>query len=154
MAFLHLGDRDHALHVAAEAVQTHVNIAGATIAGVASVAGLRGLPTSSVYSATKAAMQAFLEASRVELAPYGVGVTTINPGFIATPMVAGKKYKMPFLMQVDEAARVIANGLTRGARVIEFPRAMSLLMRGARLIPNALWDRAVTPYARRKKEPQ
>jgi short-subunit dehydrogenase len=123
-------------------------------AGVASVAGLRGLPTSSVYSATKAAMQAFLEASRVELAPYDVGVTTINPGFIATPMTAGKKFKMPFLMQVDEAARVIANGLARGARVIEFPRAMSLLMRGARLIPNALWDRALVPYARRRKEPQ
>jgi short-subunit dehydrogenase len=123
-------------------------------AGVASVAGLRGLPTSAVYSATKAAMQAFLEASRVELASYGVGVTIINPGFIATPMVANKKYKMPFLMQADDAARIIANGLTRGARVVEFPRAMSLLMRGARLIPNALWDRLVKPYARRRKEPQ
>jgi short-subunit dehydrogenase len=120
-------------------------------AGVASMAGLRGLPTSSVYSATKAAMQAFLEASRVELAPYGVGVTIINPGFIATPMVAGNKFKMPFLMQADEAARIIAGGLMRGARVVEFPRATSLLMRTARLIPNALWDRALTPFARRRK---
>src|SRR5258708_33694745 len=121
-------------------------------AGVASVAGLRGIPTSSVYSATKAAMQSFLEASRVELAPYDVGVTIVNPGFIATPMTATAKFKMPFLMQADEAARVIANGLARGARVVEFPRAMSLLMRGARLMPNALWDRVLKPHARRRKE--
>src|SRR5215212_6813727 len=49
-------------------------------AGVASIAGLRGLPSSAPYSASKAAMQAFLEASRIELAPFGVGVSIINPG--------------------------------------------------------------------------
>jgi short-subunit dehydrogenase len=119
-------------------------------AGVASIAGLRGLPTTSVYSATKAAMQAFLEASRVELAPYGVGVTMINPGFVVTAMTDKNRFKMPFLMKVDVAARVIADGLDRGKAVIEFPRPMSLFMRTARLIPDALWDRLVGPYARRK----
>jgi short-subunit dehydrogenase len=119
-------------------------------AGVASIAGLRGLPTTSVYSATKAAMQAFLEASRVELAPYGVGVTMINPGFVITAMTDKNRFKMPFLMKVGDAARVIADGLDRGKAVIEFPRPMSMFMRTARLIPNALWDRMVGPYARRK----
>ena len=119
-------------------------------AGVASLAGLRGLPTSSVYSATKAAMQSFLEASRVELRPYGVGVTTVNPGFVITAMTEKNRFKMPFLMKVDDAARVIADGLERGKRVIEFPRPMSLLMRFARLLPNAVWDRVTMPYARRK----
>jgi len=119
-------------------------------AGIASIAGLRGLPTSSVYSATKAAMHAFLEASRVELRQYGVGVTTVNPGFVITAMTEKNRFKMPFLMKVDDAARVIADGLERGKRVIEFPRPMSLLMRFARLIPDAIWDRATAPYARRK----
>jgi short-subunit dehydrogenase len=119
-------------------------------AGIASIAGLRGLPTSSVYSATKAAMQSFLEASRVELRPYGVGVTTVNPGFVITAMTEKNRFKMPFLMKVDDAARVIADGLERGKRVIEFPRPMSMLMRFARLIPDAVWDRVTTPYARRK----
>ena len=119
-------------------------------AGVASMAGLRGLPTSSVYSATKAAMQAFLEASRVELRQYGVGVTTVNPGFVITPMTEKNRFKMPFLMKVDDAARVIADGLERGKRVVEFPRPLSLLMRFARLIPDAIWDRATAPYGRRK----
>lgn len=123
-------------------------------AGVASIAGLRGLPTSSVYSATKAAMQAFLEASRIELLQYGVGVTTINPGFIITPMTEKNRFKMPFLMKVDDAARVIADGLERGKRVVEFPRPMSLLMRGARLLPAAVWDRATGGYAKRKVDPE
>src|SRR5204862_2155193 len=85
-------------------------------AGVASLAGLRGLPASAVYSSTKAAMQAFLEATRVELAPHGVAVTTINPGFVVSPMTDKNKFKMPFLMTAERAARIIANGLERRAR--------------------------------------
>jgi short-subunit dehydrogenase len=119
-------------------------------AGIASIAGLRGLPTSSVYSATKAAMQSFLEASRVELRQYKVGVTTVNPGFVVTAMTEKNRFKMPFLMKVDDAARVIADGLERGKRVVEFPWPMSLLMRFARFIPDAIWDRATAPYAHRK----
>ena len=119
-------------------------------AGVASIAGLRGLPASSVYSATKAAMQAFLESSRVDLIPYGVGVTIVNPGFVNTSMTDKNRYKMPFLMTAEEAARIVADGLERGARVVEFPRPMSLLMRMARLIPDAVWDRATGGYSKRK----
>jgi short-subunit dehydrogenase len=120
-------------------------------AAVASIAGLRGLPTSSVYSATKAAIQAFLEASRIELAPYDVAVTIVNPGFIATPMTEKNRFKMPFLMTAEDAAHVIADGLERRKRVVEFPRPMSLLMRAARLIPDALYDRALIPAARRRQ---
>jgi short-subunit dehydrogenase len=123
-------------------------------AGVASLAGLRGLPATSVYSASKAAMQAFLEASRIDLLPYGVSVTTINPGFIETAMTEKNRFKMPFLMKVDDAARVIADGLERGRRVIEFPRPMSIVMRFSRLLPDWLWERVTSPYARRKIEPE
>jgi short-subunit dehydrogenase len=111
------------------------------------------MPTAASYSASKAAMQAFLEASRVELAPYKVGVTIVNPGFIATAMTEKNKFKMPFLMKADEAANVIADGLERGKRVVEFPRIMSLLMRFSRLLPDALWDRATAGSARRKTDP-
>ena len=121
--------------------------------GIASLAGLRGLPTSGAYSGSKAAMQAFLEASRIELAPYGVGVTIVNPGFVATPLTEKNSYRMPFLMQADEAARVIANGIERGKRVVEFPLPMSLLMRLVRHVPDALYDRVMVPYTRRKLDP-
>lgn len=118
-------------------------------AGVASIAGHRGLPSASVYSATKAAMHSFLEASRVELASHGVGVTIINPGFIATPMTEKNK-RMPFLMQADDAARIIADGLERGRRVIEFPLPMSLATRFLRLVPDAIFDRVMIPYGKRE----
>jgi short-subunit dehydrogenase len=119
-------------------------------AGIASIAGLRGLPSASVYSASKAAMQAFLEASRVELTPRGVGVTVVNPGWVDTPIIEKYKGAVPFLVKVDDAARIIADGLERGAREIEFPRPMSLVMRTVRLLPNAIYDIALRPYAKRR----
>lgn len=119
-------------------------------AGVASVAGLRGLPTAGPYSASKAAMQAFLESARVDLAPYGVGVTIVNPGFVETAMTAKNRFRMPFLMKAAPAARIIARGIERGDRIVEFPKRMSLLMRTARLIPDALYDRITIPYAVKK----
>lgn len=118
--------------------------------GIASVAGLRGLPTSGPYSASKAAVQAFLEAARIELVPYNVGVTVVNPGFIVTEMTAKNRFHMPFLMKAPKAARIIADGIERGKRVIEFPRRMSLVMRITRLIPDALYERMMVPVARRK----
>lgn len=121
-------------------------------AGVASVAGLRGLPTGATYSASKAAMQAFLEGSRIELAPYGVAVSIINPGFVATPMTKKNKFPMPFMIGAAEAATIIAEGLERRQRVIEFPKPMSLLMRFVRQIPDPIYDRIMAPQARRRRE--
>lgn len=121
-------------------------------AGVASLAGLRGLPTASAYSASKAAMQAFLEAARVELAQFDVGVTIVNPGFIITAMTARNRFRMPFLMKVEKAAVIIADGLERGKRVVEFPLRMSLMTRLLRLLPDALYDRIMAPGARIRSE--
>jgi short-subunit dehydrogenase len=118
--------------------------------GIASVAGLRGLPTSGPYSASKAAVQTFLEAARIELKPFGVGVTIVNPGFIVTPMTAKNQFHMPFLMKSPRAARIIADGIEGGKRLVEFPKRMSLLMRTMRLLPDALYERMMVPYARRK----
>jgi len=120
-------------------------------AGIASLAGLRGMPSAAPYSASKAAMQAFLEASRVELAHYGVGVTIVNPGFVVTPMTAKNKFKMPFLMNAERAAKIIADGLERGKRVIEFPRGTSLIMRAVRHLPDPLYDRVLRSTGRKRR---
>jgi short-subunit dehydrogenase len=131
-------------------IRSMIERGSGTFVGVASLAGLRGLPTAGAYSASKAAMQNFLEAARVELKPYGVRVTIVNPGFVATPMTEKNRFRMPFLMNVDDAALVIANGIVKGKRVVEFPRPMSFLVRLLRALPDALFDRATVPYARRK----
>jgi short-subunit dehydrogenase len=120
-------------------------------AGVASIAGLRGLPTSAGYSASKAAMQAFLEAARVELRAFNIRVTTVNPGFIVTAMTEKNKFKMPFLMKADRAARIIVDGIERGARVVEFPFPMSVAMRFARVVPAWMFDRVVGGYAKARQ---
>jgi short-subunit dehydrogenase len=120
-------------------------------AAVASVAGHRGLPTASVYSASKSAMQSFLDAVRVELHHHGVGVTTINPGFVATPMTAKNRFRMPFLMDAPRAARIIADGIERGRAIVEFPFGTSMMMRIARLLPTAIFDRVMRPAAHYKK---
>jgi NAD(P)-dependent dehydrogenase (short-subunit alcohol dehydrogenase family) len=65
------------------------------LAGIASVAGIRGLPGAEAYSASKAAAIAYLESLRLEMRPYGIKVVTIAPGYIETPMTAINPYKMP-----------------------------------------------------------
>ncbi len=118
------------------------------IVGIASLAGFRGLPGSAIYSASKAAMRALLEGARVELAPKGILVTTINPGFIRTPMTAAHQFRMPFLMDADEAARRIADAIEARKTELSFPLPMALFVRLSRFLPNAIWDRASRPYGK------
>ncbi len=141
------------MNLFAAVIPSMVERRSGVFAGIASIAGLRGLPTAAPYSASKAAMQNFLEASRVELKPYGVKVTTVNPGFIATPMTEKNKFRMPFLLNAEQAAKIIANGIERGKRVVEFPRPMSMLMRTMRFTPDAIFERMTGPYSRRKIDP-
>jgi short-subunit dehydrogenase len=109
-------------------------------AGVASLAGLRGMPNFAVYSASKAAMQAFLEAARVELKSKGVDVTIINPGFVESEITAGNRFPMPFLMTTARAGGIIERGLERKARRVQFPLPTSMAMKLVRLMPDAVYD--------------
>lgn len=110
------------------------------LVGIASLAGLRGLPTAPAYSASKAAMQAFLDGLRVRIRRTGVKVTTVNPGFIRSEMTAKHRFHMPFLMETEDAARLIVRRLERRPAVIEFPLPMSLGARLLRAMPTRLFD--------------
>ena len=109
------------------------------IAGIASVAGYRGLTGSEAYGATKAAQINLLESLRVHIARTGVRVTTICPGFVRTDLTAGNPFPMPFMIETDEAARSICDGLERERTEITFPTRMALLMKTARLVPARAW---------------
>jgi len=109
------------------------------IAGIASVAGYRGLAGSEAYGATKAAQINLLESLRVHIARTGVRVTTICPGFVRTDLTAGNSFPMPFMIETDEAARSICDGLERERTEIVFPTRMALLMKTARLVPARAW---------------
>ena len=120
-----------------------------TIAGIASVAGYRGLAGAEAYGATKAAQINLLESLRVHLARTGVQVTTVCPGFVRTDLTASNRFPMPFIIEADHAARSICDGLERERTEIVFPARMALLMKAARLVPvrvwTALWKSASLP---------
>ena len=109
------------------------------IAGIASVAGYRGLAGAEAYGATKAAQINLLESLRVHVARTGLQVTTICPGFVRTDLTAGNPFPMPFIIEPDQAARSICDGLERDSAQIVFPARMALLMKVARLVPSRVW---------------
>lgn len=110
------------------------------LVGIASVAGIRGLPGAGAYSASKAAAIAYLESLRVEMLPHNIAVTTIAPGYIRTPMTDINQYKMPFLMDADIAAYQFVNAIERRRRFVVIPWQMGWVARLMRLIPPVLWD--------------
>ena len=112
----------------------------ARLVGIASVAGIRGLPGAEAYSASKAAAITYLESLRIELRGSGIKVVTIAPGYIATPMTAINPYRMPFLLQADEAARRFARAIERGASYTVIPWPMGIVAKVLRLLPNPLYD--------------
>jgi short-subunit dehydrogenase len=122
-----------------------------TLAGIASVAGIRGLPGSEAYCASKAAAISYLESLRVELAPSGVRVVTIAPGFIRTPLTANTRYSMPFLMEPDAFARKAADAMLAGVSYKVIPWQMAWVAKLLRLLPNPVFDRLMSKRARKPR---
>lgn len=110
------------------------------LVGIASVAGIRGLPGAGAYSASKAATIAYLEALRIELRGSGVKVVTIAPGYIATPMTAVNRYRMPFLMPADAAAWRFAGAIESGTSYTVIPWQMGVVAKLMRLLPDSVFD--------------
>lgn len=121
------------------------------LVGIASVAGIRGLPGAEAYSASKAAAITYLESLRLEMRPYGIKVVTIAPGYIETPMTAINPYKMPFLMPVDRAAARFAAAIARGTRYAVIPWPMGIVAKILRVLPNWLYDRLFTSAPRKPR---
>ncbi|WP_338751741.1 SDR family NAD(P)-dependent oxidoreductase [Janibacter alittae] len=109
------------------------------LVALASVAGYRGLSGGEAYAATKAAQINLLESMRASLSTKDVRVTTVCPGFVRTDMTADNSFPMPFIIDPDEAARDIADGLAADAIEIVFPRRMAVTMKIARVLPVRLW---------------
>lgn len=110
------------------------------LVGVASVAGIRGLPGAGAYCASKAAAIAYLESLRVELRGSGVKVVTICPGYVETPMTAVNPYPMPFILPAEEAARRMARAIDAGRSFSVVPWQMAIVAKLLRVLPNPLFD--------------
>ena len=110
------------------------------VAVVASVAGLRGLPYSPGYSASKAGVRAYGEALRAYLTPHGVAVSVVVPGFFDTPMTARFVGAKPMLRTLPQAVAAVRRGLDRRQARIVFPRLLGLGLQAADLLPARLGD--------------
>jgi short-subunit dehydrogenase len=110
-----------------------------TIALVSSVAGYRGLPKSLIYGPTKAAIINLAETMYMDLQPKGIGVCVVNPGFVRTPLTAGNEFKMPALIEPEEAAAEIVDGLERGQFEIHFPKRFTRFLKFMRHMPYSIY---------------
>jgi NAD(P)-dependent dehydrogenase (short-subunit alcohol dehydrogenase family) len=106
---------------------------------VASVSGYRGLPQASSYGMSKAGLINMAECLHTELKPHGVTFGVVNPGFIDTPLTRRNKFPMPFLMQVEDAANAMTDGVLDGKFEVCFPRRFVWLLKLARILPYALY---------------
>ena len=115
---------------------------------------MRGLPGAGAYSASKAAAISYLESLRVELRGSGVGVVTIAPGYIRTPMTATNRYRMPFLTDVDVFARKAVAAIEARRSFAVIPWQMGVVARGLRLLPNGVFDALFARAPRKARDPQ
>jgi short-subunit dehydrogenase len=123
-----------------------------TLCGIASVAGLRGIPGAGAYSSSKAAAISWLESLRVELRGSGVSVVTICPGYIDTPMTQVNRYRMPFLLAPGEAARRIARVIDSRRAFAVIPWQMAIIGRILRVLPAAIYDRLTARTPRKPRD--
>ena len=107
---------------------------------VSSIAGLRGLPDSPLYSASKAAARVYGEALRPLLRPHGVSVSVILPGYVDTAMSRSLPFSKPLLITPEVMARKIRRGIDRGQIRITAPLALGVAMQVLSLIPSRLAD--------------
>lgn len=111
------------------------------LVAISSLAAYRGLPRSAAYCASKAAVSAFFESLRLDLEPRGIDVTIIHPGFIKTPLTAGREVQMPFLMELDDAVGKIVRAIEKRRKRYSFPWQLATIVRAGMLMPIWMYDR-------------
>ena len=124
------------------------------LVGIASVAGIRGLPGHGAYCASKAAVISYCESLRGEMRGSGVGVVTLCPGYVDTPLTRKNRYPMPFLIKAPEFADRAFRAIEAGASYRVIPWQMGIVARLLRLLPNAWFDRMLAGRPRKQRQDQ
>jgi short-subunit dehydrogenase len=110
------------------------------LVAISSLAAYRGLAKSAAYCASKAALSAYFESLRIDLRHTGIGVSIIYPGFIKTPLTAGRAAKMPYLMEVDDAVKKIVWAIEKEKKAYAFPWQLATIVRAGLIMPTAMYD--------------
>jgi len=123
-----------------------------TLVGIASVAGIRGLPGHGAYCSSKAAVISYCESLRGECRPDGVKVVTIGPGYIDTPLTRENRYSMPFLMQAGDFADKAFAAIVAGVSYRIIPWQMGVVAKLMRVLPNWLYDKLLAGRPRKHRQ--
>jgi short-subunit dehydrogenase len=121
------------------------------LVGIASVAGIRGLPGHAAYCASKAAVISYCESLRGELRGSGVRVVTIAPGYVDTPLTRRNRYGMPFLMRPEAFAERAFHAIEAGASYRVIPWQMGVVAKLLRVLPDPLFDRLLAGRPRKHR---
>ena len=123
-----------------------------TLVGIASVAGIRGMPGHGAYCASKAAAISYCESLRGELRGSGVSVVTLLPGYVDTPLTRSNRYPMPFLMQPEAFAAQAAAAIASQTSYRVIPWQMGVVAKLLRMLPNSLLDKAFAGRPRKRRQ--
>jgi short-subunit dehydrogenase len=123
-----------------------------TLVGIASVAGIRGLPGHGAYCSSKAAVISYCESLRGELRPSGVRVSTLLPGYVDTPLTRRNRYRLPFLLTADDFADRAFRAIAAGTAYRVIPWQMGMVATLMRLLPNAVFDRLLAGRPRKRRQ--
>jgi short-subunit dehydrogenase len=124
-----------------------------SLVGIASVAGIRGLPGHGAYCSSKAAVISYCESLRGELRGSGVRVVTIAPGYVDTPLTRQNRYGMPFLMKAGDFADAAFRTIAAGTSYRVIPWQMGVVAKLLRVLPDRLFDRLLAGRPRKHREP-
>jgi short-subunit dehydrogenase len=125
-----------------------------TLVGIASVAGIRGLPGHGAYCSSKAAVTSYCESLRGELRGTGVRVVTIAPGYVDTPLTRQNRYGMPFLMRADDFADAAFRAIAKGTSYRVIPWQMGIVAKLLRVLPDPVFDRLLAGRPRKHRSPR
>lgn len=121
------------------------------LVGIASVAGIRGLPGHGAYCASKAGVISYCESLRGELRGSGVKVVCLSPGYIDTPLTRQNRYAMPFLMRAEDFAERAYQAIEAGVSYRVIPWQMGVVAKLLRLLPDGLFDRLLAGRPRKHR---
>lgn len=132
-------------------IQPMIQRGSGCLVGIASVAGIRGLPGHAAYCSSKAAVIAYCESLRGELRACGVNVVTLLPGYVNTPLTKDNPYAMPFLLSPQEFAGRAFQVIQRKKSYAVIPWQMGLVAQIMRLLPNSIFDRLLVGRGRKPR---
>ena len=127
-------------HSVAAVVPDMVKRGSGQLVVISSLAAYRGLPKSAAYCASKAAVSAMFESLRLDLKPDGIDVTIIHPGFIKTPLTAGRQAKLPWFLELEPAVKKMVSAIEKRKESYAFPWQLATIVRSGMIMPNALYD--------------